>query len=64
MWASIAPIRITACIPEGPPGGSRSAWDGGGVGLEEVKLIGWVFVDSTTNYNEKHKQKSSSDQDE
>ena len=49
VWANIAPIGITTGVPESPPGGSRSAWDGRSVGLEEVKLIGWVFVDSTTN---------------
>lgn len=64
VWASIAPIGFTACIPESPPGGSRSAWDGGGVGLEEVELIGWIFVDSTTNHNQKHKKKSSRNKDE
>lgn len=51
MWANITPIGITARVPESPPGGGRSAWDGGGVGLEEVELIGWIFVDSATNYN-------------
>lgn len=64
VWASITPIGITACVPESPPGCSRSAWDGGGVGLEEVELIGWIFIDSTTNYNQKHKKKSSCDKDE
>lgn len=64
VWARIAAIGITACIPEGPPGGSGSAWDGGGVGLEEVELIGWILVNSTTNYDEKHQQKSSGDEDE
>ncbi len=64
MWADIAPIGITASIPESPPGSSRSAWDGGRVGLEEVKLIGWIFVDSTANDYQKHEKKSSCDQDE
>lgn len=64
MWANIAPIGITACIPESPPGCSRSAWDGRGVGLKEVELIDWILVYSTTNYNQKHKKQSSSDEDE
>ena len=64
MGASIAPIGITACIPESPPGGSRSSWDGGGVGLKEVELIGWIFIDSTTNHDQKHQKKSSRDKDE
>ena len=63
MWADIAPIGITACIPESPSGGPRSAWDGRGVGLEEVELVGWILIDSTTNYNQKHQKKSPSDQD-
>lgn len=61
VWASIASIGITAGIPEGPPGGSRSAWDGGGVGLEKIKLIGRVFVNRTTNYDQKHQKESSCD---
>lgn len=64
MWADIAPVGITTCIPESPSGGSRSAWDGGSVGLEEVELIGRILVDSTTNDNQKHKKKSSSNKDE
>ena len=54
VWADIAPVGITASIPESPSGGSRSAWDGGSVGLEEVKLIGWVFVDRTANDYQQH----------
>ena len=64
MWANIAPVGITACVPKSPSGGTRSARDGGGVGLKEVELIGWVLVDGTTNNNQKHKKKSSSDEDE
>lgn len=52
MWASIAAIGITACIPKGPSRCSRSAGDGGSVGLEEVELIDWILIDGTTNYNQ------------
>ena len=52
VWTNVAPIGITACIPERPSGSSWSAGDGGGVGLEKVELIGWIFIDSTTNYNQ------------
>lgn len=62
--ASIASVGVTAGIPESPSGGSRSAWNGGSIGLEEVELIGWIFVNSTTDYNQKHQKKSSSDEDE
>ena len=64
MWANIAPVCITACVPESPSGGTWSAWDGGGVGLKEVELIRWILVDGTTNNNEKHQKKSPSDEDE
>ena len=64
MWASITPVGITACVPESPSGGTRSAGDGGGVGLEEIELICWVLVDGTTDNNEEHQKKSSSDEDE
>ena len=64
VWTNIAPIGITACIPEGPSGGGGSAGDGGGVGLEEVELIGWILIDGTTNDNQKHEEKSSGDEDE
>ena len=64
MWANIAPVGITACVPESPSGGTRSAWDGGGVGLKEVELVRWILVDGTTNNNEKHQQKGSSDENE
>ena len=63
MWASIAAVGITACVPESPSGSTRSAWDGGGVGLKEVELIRWILVDGTTNNNEEHQKKSSSDED-
>ena len=52
VWTNIAPIGITACIPKSPSGSSWSTGDGGGVGLEKVELIGWIFVNSTTNYNQ------------
>lgn len=54
MWADIAPVGFPACIPKSPSGDSGSARDGGGVGLEEVELVGWIFVDGTTNYDQKH----------
>ena len=64
MWTDIAAVGITAGIPEGPSGSGGSAGNGGGVGLEEVELIGWILVDSTTNDNQKHKEKGSGDEDE
>ncbi len=64
VGANIAPVGITAGIPKSPPRCTWSAWDGGSVGLEEVELIGWIFVDGTTNDNEKHQKKSSSDEDD
>ena len=64
VWANIAPIGITASIPESPAGGSRSAWNGGSVGLEEIELIDWIFIDSTTNHDKKHKKNGSCDEDE
>ena len=54
VWADIAPVGFPACIPKSPSGDSGSARDGGGVGLEEVELVGWIFVDGTTNYDQKH----------
>ena len=64
MRTDIAAVGITAGIPEGPSRGGGSAGDGGGVGLEEVELIGWILVDSTTNNNQEHEKKSSGDEDQ
>ena len=64
MRTGIATIGITTGIPKSPSGGSRSAGNGGSVSLEEVELIGWIFVDSTTDHHQKHEKKSSSDEDE
>lgn len=61
MWASIASIGITARVPERPPGGRRSAWDGGGIGLEKVELIGRIFVNRTTDYYQEHEKESACD---
>ena len=63
MWTNIASVGITARIPKGPSGSGGSAGDGGGVGLEEVELIGWILVDSTTDDNQEHEKKSSGDED-
>jgi len=57
-------VRDTACVPERPSSQRCCAGDAGGVGLEEVELVGWVMVDGTGDENEKGEEKAACDEDE
>ena len=60
----ITAISDAAGIPESPPCGRCCPWYAGRRGLEEVELVGRVFVHGATDENEEGEEKGACDEDE
>ena len=64
FWTGIAAIGDAAGIPESPPRCWCCPWYAGSRCLEEVELVGRVFVHGATDEDEEGEKKSACDEDE
>ena len=62
--ARIVPIDHTASVPKSPSRRRCRAGDSGGGSLEEIVLVGWVFVDSAADEGEEGEEETATDEDE
>lgn len=64
LGTCIAPIVHTAGVPQRPSRAGGRTGDAGGCRLEEIELVGRVFVDAATKEDEEGEKESTSDENE
>ena len=64
LWAGVAAIDHRAGIPEGPSSERSRAWDAGGVGFDEVELVGRVVIDCAAKKGQEDEEGCAGNEDE